>query len=717
MPVPALVPEPQQVKFIEGVWDMPAELVIAANASGKQVATYLEKVLNAEWDVSVQPREIHSSTDNSVIILAAKDVFPAGSGITTISPLPAEVHFGEKTASRKYFPGEEYHLAITPEHVFIRGASPRGLFYGVQTLMQLLRQVSPAQVPCCVVHDWPALEIRGAHVDLKEQYQDIEYYKTLFRRFAEWKLNVVLLELEDKFPFQQHADAVSPNALFSPLLEELLTEADRLNLEVIPLHQAMSHLKWLLSHPVYETLVENPKVTELELCPSNPAALALSKSLYDEVCAAFPGRFVHIGGDEHRNLGFCPQCAAFVNGHPKGPNYAKGELYGKFLGAVAEHVRGKGKIPIAWSDIALSRPDALEFITPGSILFHYWEYDVSHYVPAKPEDYDAEFCTRTPGGDRLGWVRVGGAKYTAPDLESIPADLRGQFGPYLLPDAAGTFQAYPYYMFFRDKHYEVIAGPATQCCIRTPDLPHYCQHHPNLRLHGRVASATGATGYITTNWVIRGVPPECAIYGFAMGAEAAWHPEGLKSIFGFYRRFGTTYFGLTDERWHAIIPRMGTLFYPKREQYWAEITAGAGKILEELNAKVTRNILTFSFLRWAYSSRTLELRISQALHMIETSIIAIDEGERVPLSDDERGAFIDELLDLIDQVEVIHNVTAKIFRLTYHSGELADELERRFLQKSDYLEQLADLLEDYPGTHDALINIIITRHGTRGDFA
>ncbi len=717
MPAPALVPEPRQLKFVGGVWNMPAELVIAANDSGRRVAAFLEKTLNAEWEVDVQPRAVQSSNGNSVIILAAQEIFPAGSGVTVIPPLPAEIHFGEQTASRKYFPGEEYWLAIAPEQVVIRGASPRGLFYGVQTLLQVLRQVPPAQVPCCVVHDWPALEIRGAHVDLKEQYQSVEYYKTLFHRFAEWKLNVVLLELEDKFPFQQHADAASPNALFSPLLEELLAEADRLFLEVIPLHQAMSHLKWLLSHPAYEALVENPKVKELELCPSNPAALALSKSLYDEVCAAFPGRFVHLGGDEHRNLGFCPQCAAFVNGHPKGTDYAKGELYGKFLGAIADHVRNKGKIPIAWSDIALSRPNALEFIPPGSVLFHYWDYDVSQYAPSRPEDYDAEFCERTPGGDRLGWVRVGGAKYAAPDLESIPPDLRGQFGQYLLPDAAGTFQAYPYYAFFRDKKYEVIAGPATQCCIRAPDLPHYCQHHPNLRLHGRVASASGATGYITTNWVIRGAPPECTIYGVALGAEAAWNPEAVKSIFGFYRRFGTTYYCLVDERWVAILPRMGARFYPNREVHWADVTAGAGKILEELSTKVTRNVLSFSFLRWAYSCRTLELNISRALHTVETSLIAVDEGDRVPLTDDERGAFTDELLDLIDQVAVIHDVTAKIFRFTYHQGELSDELESRFLQKTDYLEQLADLLEDYPDTHDALINIIITKHGTRGDFA
>ncbi len=717
MPAPALVPEPRHMKFVGGLWNMPAELVIATNDSGQPVASYLTKVLKGEWEIDLQSREVHASSNNSVIILAALEIFPAGSGITTLPPLPAEIHFGEQTASRKYFPGEEYYLSITPEHVFIRGASPRGLFYGVQTLLQVLRQVPPAQVPCCVVHDWPSLEIRGAHVDLKEQYQSVEYYKALFHRFAEWKLNVVLLELEDKFPFQQHADAVSPNALFSPLLEELLAEADRLFLEVIPLHQAMSHLKWLLRHPAYESLVENSKVKELELCLSNPAALALSKSLYDEVCAAFPGRFVHLGGDEHRNLGFCPQCAVFVQGHPNGADYARGELYGKFLGAIAAHVRGKGKIPIAWSDIALSHPTALDFIPPGALLFHYWDYDVAQHAPSRPEDYDAEFCTRTLGGNRLDWVRVGGAKYTAPDLELIPKDLRGQFGQYLLPDAAGTFQAYPYYAFLRDKQFEVIAGPATQCCQRAPDLPQYYQHHPNLRLHGWVASASGATGYITTNWTIRGAPPECSIYGFALGADAAWNPEALKSIFGFYRRFGSTYYGLVDERWVALLPRMGVQFYPKRDQYWADVTAGAGKILEELNSKVTRNLVSFSFLRWAYSCRTLELNISQALHTVETSIIAVDEGERVPLTEDERGAFIDDLLGLIDQVAIIHNTTATLFRFTYHAGELADELEGRFSQKSDYLEQLADLLEDYPDTHDSIIDIIIAKSAMRGDIA
>jgi hypothetical protein len=714
MPAPALVPEPRQMKFSGGFWNMPAELVIAANDVGRRAVTFLHKILNAEWEVEVRIQEIPSSGSHGLVVLAApENLNTQPKGDTYLRP-PPEIHFGEMAPTRKYFPGEEYWLNISPERVVIRGDSPRGTFYGVQTLLQILRQVPPTQVPCCMVHDWPVLEIRGAHVDLKEQFQSVEYYKTLFQRFAEWKLNVVLLELEDKFPFQQHADAVSPNALFSPLLEELLAEASRLFLEVIPLNQAVSHLKWLLSHPVYEALVENPKSKELELCLSNPGALSLSKSLFDEVCAAFPGRFVHIGGNEHRNLGVCPQCAAFVNGHPKGDDFARGELYGKFLAAIANHIRGKGKIPIAWSDVALSYPHALDFLALETIIFHYWDYDVSQQLPSRPEDYDAEFCTRTPGGDRLDWVRVGGKKYSAPELASIPGDLRGQFGQYLLPDAAGTFQAYPYYTFLHDKKFEVIAGPATQCCERAPDLPQYCQHHPNLRLHGRVASASGATGYITTNWVIRGAPPECSIYGFALGAEAAWNPDASKSILGFYRRFGTTYYGLADERWVAIIPRMGTLFYPQRDSYWGEVTAGAGKILEELSFKVNRNLLSFNFLRWAYSSRTLEFNISQVLSAVENALIGIDEGERVPLSEDERGAFIDDLLDLVDQVALIHDATAKFFRLTYHPGELSEELERRFLQKSDYFEQLADLLEDYPETHDNLIDIIIARRATRG---
>ncbi|OLS12496.1 MAG: glycoside hydrolase, partial [Promethearchaeota archaeon CR_4] len=627
-----------------------------------------------------------------------------------------EVQFGTKTANRKYFPGEEYWLSITAECVVVLGASPRGTFYGVQTLLQILRQVPPAQVPCLIVHDWPVLELRGAHVDLKGQYQSVDYYKSLFNRFAEWKLNTVLIELEDKLPFQEHAEAVSPNALFSPLLEELLAEADRLFLEVIPLHQSMSHLRWLLSDAAYERLVENPRGTELELCPSNPAALTLSKKLYDEVCAVFPGRFIHVGGSEHFSLGVCPQCAKFVNGHPKGADYARGELYGKFLAEIARYIRAKGKIPFAWSDMTLTIPYILDFLQQGTLVFLYWDYDVTKQFPSGVSDYDPEFNQRTPSGDRLDWVRVGDQKYSASELESIPVHLRGQFGSYILPDAVGFFRAYPYYRFFRDKHFEVIAGPATQCCVRAPDIPQYSQHHPNLRLHGRIAANEGALGYITTNWVTYGAPPECSIYGFALGAEAAWHPDAPKSILGFYRRFGVVYYGITDERWVAIVPRLGTAFYPKRDQYWAEVTADAGKILEEISQQVTRNALSFGFLRWAYFYRSLEYNISRVLHTVETAIISIDGGKRVPLSEDERGAFLDDLLSLIDQISIIQDATAALFRITYHPAEVEDELERRFAQKLDTLEQFADLLEDYPETHDRLVEILIAQRTTPNGF-
>ena len=716
MPVFAFVPDPQLTKITGGSWNMPAEIVIAANDAGRRAANFLEKVLEVEWEIEVQPREFPPSGGNSIVILAAPEIITAILDEDALPAPPVEIKFGTKTSARTYFPGEEYWLSITPECVVVWGASPRGSFYGVQTLLQVLRQVSPSQVPCLTVHDWPVLEIRGAHVDLKEQYQSVEYYKSLFTRFAEWKLNTVLIELEDKFPFQEHAESVSPNALFSPLLEELLAEADRLFLEVIPLHQAMSHLRWLLSDPAYEHLVENPRGTDLEFCPSNPAALALSKTLYDEVCAVFPGRFVHLGGAEHYNLGFCPQCAAFVNQHAKGPDYARGELYGKFLAEIASHVRANGKVPIAWSDIALTYPSALDFLPRRALIFHYWDYEVAKELPSGAGDYDPEFNQRTLDGDRLDWVRVGGRKYSASDLESIPVDLRGKFGPYILPDAGGSFRAYPYYKFFRDKNFKVIAGPATQCCVRAPDIPHYCQHHPNLRLHGRIAATEEGLGYITTNWVIRGAPPECSIYGFALGAEAAWHPDAPKSILGFYRRFGVVYYGITDERWVAIIPRLGTAFYPKRDPYWTEVTAGAGKILEELSLRVSRNALSFGFLRWVYSYRTLEFNISRILQTVEAAIISVDEGKRVPLSEEERGAFLDDLFNLIDQVTIIQDATATLFRITYHPAEVDDELETRFAQKLDYLEQFADLLEDYPETHDRLVDVLIAQRETLQDL-
>ena len=711
MEPPALLPKPQEIKMVGGEWTFPATITILVNAAGRRAADILEKDLADEWTVDISLREEFPGGEYAVIALGTEDALAEISFNDILQGPPGEPEFGAMTRNREYFPGEDYFLEVTSTGIVIWGASPRGAFYGTQTALQLLRQAVDGAVPCLTIHDWPTLEIRGAHVDLKEQLHTVVYYKSLFRRFAEWKLNVVLLELEDKFPFQRVAAAVSKNALFSPALEDLLAEADRLFLEVIPLHQSLSHLRWLLRHPSYASLVESAGdgSGELELCPSNPEALALATELYDEIVNSFPSRFVHIGGDEHRHLGACPTCADFVKNHPQGAFYAKGELYGKFIAEIAAHLRASGKIPIAWSDCVLQYPSALDFLPAGTLLFHYWEYDVSRANPQSPGDYDPEFQINTPRGSKFDWVRLGSWKFPASDLKHAPEELRQEYGDYCTPDDAGLFPAYPFFDYFWDKGYQAIAGPAIQCCTRTPDIPHYSQHHPNVRLHAEVAANANAAGLIATNWVIRGVPFECAVYGFALAAEAAWLPVATSNIMGFYQRFGATYFGITDARWVGIVPRMGVRFYPDKDPYWAEVTAGAGEVLEDLGQNITRNSLSFGFLKWALAHRTLEWNFTRTMQTIEDSIISVDEGERDGLPADELGALVDDVLGLVDQVVIMQEATSSLFQLTYHAGELAQELETRFAGKIDYLELLSDLLEAYPVTHNQIVEAIIAR--------
>src|SRR5665648_43917 len=93
-----------------------------------------------------------------------------------------------------------YLLRVTPEVVEIIGNGRTGLFYGVQSLLQLLRRNPSGHLvlPECVIRDWPSLQLRFVHWDTKHHQKRIETMKRLIDWHAFFKVNMIALEIEDK---------------------------------------------------------------------------------------------------------------------------------------------------------------------------------------------------------------------------------------------------------------------------------------------------------------------------------------------------------------------------------------------------------------------------------------------------------------------------------------------------------------------------------------
>lgn len=101
--------------------------------------------------------------------------------------------------------GESYVLTIDKKGVFIQSTSEIGLFYGLQTLMQLVQQ--DKNIPYLEIKDKPRFAYRGLHLDVSRHFFSLDFLKKQIDRMAHYKLNKFHLHLTDAAGWRLEIDA------------------------------------------------------------------------------------------------------------------------------------------------------------------------------------------------------------------------------------------------------------------------------------------------------------------------------------------------------------------------------------------------------------------------------------------------------------------------------------------------------------------------------
>ena len=150
-----------------------------------------------------------------------------------------------------------YRLRVAPDRVELVGASPSGLFHGVQTLRQLLLAFG-RDWPCLEIHDIPDFAVRGlSHDGSRGKVPTLATLKELAARLAAFKINQLQLYVEHAFAFQ-----FNPNIGrgCSPLTADDIRELDahcaRRRVELVPSLASFGHMGFILSLPEYRHLAE-----------------------------------------------------------------------------------------------------------------------------------------------------------------------------------------------------------------------------------------------------------------------------------------------------------------------------------------------------------------------------------------------------------------------------------------------------------------------------
>lgn len=197
--------------------------------------------------------------------------------------------------------GEGYLLTVTPREISIAAETEAGLFYGIQTLSQLITANRTGRsIPCLKIADYPGLPVRGWQDDISRgPIPSMEFLKKEVRTLAAFKLNAMTLYTEHVFKLKKHPGLAPDDGITEEQIAELSAYAARYHVQVIGNFQSFGHMEKILSQPGYQHLAESGHI----LTPTKEESYQFMEDVYSEVVPAYSSPYFNINCDETFGLG------------------------------------------------------------------------------------------------------------------------------------------------------------------------------------------------------------------------------------------------------------------------------------------------------------------------------------------------------------------------------------------------------------------------------
>lgn len=257
------------------------------------------------------------------------------------------------------------------DSVAIIGQTAAGVFYGAQTLKQLVENDHGVKrIWTGTIRDWPSMKYRGEDDDLSRgPFPTLAFQEHQLEVFAAHKVNLYSPYFENTLEYSADPLAAPPGgALTRAEAKELVAFASRLHIIIVPEQEAFGHVHHVLEYEKYADVAETPH--GYVIAPGQPGSLPLIKNWFTQIAADFPSPFLHIGADETFDLG---------TGRTK-PDVDKrglGPVYADFLNSIHTTLAPLHRRLIFWGDIGDSDPSAIPGIPKDMIAvpWIYWHED------------------------------------------------------------------------------------------------------------------------------------------------------------------------------------------------------------------------------------------------------------------------------------------------------------------------------------------------------
>ncbi|RKY71295.1 MAG: hypothetical protein DRQ14_07505, partial [Candidatus Latescibacterota bacterium] len=281
-----VIPEPKEVAFEEKAVRLERIGAILANPSDRLAAQILRKAIEEAGQLEVPIVSCsESARPGNAVVMGTPDRDPFVAELC--SKYGVEVPEGS----------ESYALLIDEEGILVASEGPAGVFYGVQTLVQLLES-GDGELPCLRIRDWPDMRYRGLQVDISRgPVLRMDYLKKVIRTMAKFKLNMLTLYTEHMFRFEKHP-VIGPEgaALTAEEVRELSAYARQYYVELVGNFQSLGHFRNILKHREYRDLAETS--FRWVISPAKEGTYRLLEELYSEIVPAYESEWFNVNCDE-----------------------------------------------------------------------------------------------------------------------------------------------------------------------------------------------------------------------------------------------------------------------------------------------------------------------------------------------------------------------------------------------------------------------------------
>lgn len=253
-----------------------------------------------------------------------------------------------KADSPSFTTAESYTLSVTPHQIVIQGKTGAALFYGLQTLLQLInKNEGRIEVPVIEIADTPRFAYRGLMLDVSRHFFSKAFVKKQIDALAYYKLNRLHLHLTDaagwrlqikKYPrltdfaawrtdeswkkwwfgdrkYLNRKDSGAAGGYYTRAnIRELVEYARKRYITIIPEIEMPGHSEEVLAaYPQLSCAGEPYKNSDF--CVGNEETFTFLENVLKEVMDLFPSEYIHIGGDEAGKNAWktCPKCQKRIN--------------------------------------------------------------------------------------------------------------------------------------------------------------------------------------------------------------------------------------------------------------------------------------------------------------------------------------------------------------------------------------------------------------------